>query len=57
MNHLRIDKKCYIPVKFVVSLNIFVRDCRVTVSFVPPINGLRTAVRTKTIHIETVKRT
>ena len=47
MNHLRIDKKCYFPVKFVVSLNIFVRDCRVTVSVVPPINGLRTAVSQK----------
>ena len=47
MNHLRIDKKCYFPVKFVVILNIFVMDCRVTVSFVPPINGLGTAVRQK----------
>ena len=47
MNHLRIDKKCYFPEKFVVSLNIFVGDCRVTVSFVPLINGLRTAVRQK----------
>ena len=47
MNHLPIDTKCYFPVKFGVSLNIFVRHCRVTVSFVPPINGLRTAVRQK----------
>ena len=47
MNHFRIDNKCYFPVKFVVSLNIFVRDCRVTVSFVPTINGFRTAVREK----------
>ena len=27
-NHFRIHEKCYFPVKFVVSLNIFVRDCR-----------------------------
>ena len=47
MNHFRIHKKCYFPVKFVVSLNIFARDCRATVSFVPPTNGLRTAVRQK----------
>ena len=26
-NHFRIHKKCYFPVKFLVSLIIFVRDC------------------------------
>ena len=28
INYFRIHKKCYFPVKVVVSLNIFVRDCR-----------------------------
>ena len=53
MNHLRKEKKCYFPVKFFVTLNIFVKDCRVTVIFVPPINGLRsTAVRQKQYTLE-----
>ena len=29
INHYRIHKKCYFPVKFVVSLIIFVRDCEI----------------------------
>ena len=28
INHFRIHKKCYFPVKFVVSLIIYVHDCR-----------------------------
>ena len=28
INHFGIHKKCYFPVKFVVSLIIFVNDCR-----------------------------
>ena len=28
INHFRIHKNCYFPVKFVISLIIFVRDCR-----------------------------
>ena len=32
INHFRIHKKCYFPVKFVVSLIIFVNDCIYIVS-------------------------
>ena len=28
IKHFRIHKKCYFPVKFVISSNIFVHDCR-----------------------------